>query len=265
MDEDQFAPCIDTTSHQTDKKVVSVPPASNLSLLMQSYQTLGYAINKQSISLHAINTFFSQFCDFIFSQGGGKYTSAFDANLCDYWTNNRAFQSFIYDEIRKTPYLKEFVFNCGILDSVSKMYPKGCYLLEKIILRIDQPLEMSELAVWHQDFYYVKGNPEVLTVWIPLQDVNYLNGCLSVMPRSNHLGPVAHTLSCLAKKHIPENIYDNEIRYAEMKVGDSLFFHSLLLHSGNMNMSTKTRYSIQIRFSPVGLTLPPNMGDAYLI
>jgi ectoine hydroxylase-related dioxygenase (phytanoyl-CoA dioxygenase family) len=76
-------------------------------------------------------------------------------------------------------------------------------LLEKIPFRIDCPMVMRELAVWHQDIHYVKGSPETVTAWIPLFDASFKEGCLLIMPESHKLGPVAHDVPVLGKKFFP--------------------------------------------------------------
>lgn len=231
----------------------------------QDFTTKGYTILSQAISKKAINQLLNSFCHFIYTENGNQHASAFDEDLCQYLAKNRTFQAIIYNKIRTTPYLKKFLSDCGILSIIKKSFSTDFYLLEKIIFRIDLPLETSELAVWHQDFHYVRGNTEVMTAWIPLQDVSYINGCLSIMPGSHSKGYVAHTTNILIKKFIPENIYHYPMQYVEMKQGDCLLFHSLLLHSGNLNLSNKIRYSIQARFSPIGKPLPPDMGKAILL
>lgn len=233
--------------------------------LLKTYKNSGFYLAKQSVNQQAVQTLLDAFCHLASQEKGLEFSSAFDERLCTQLSEDRKFQSYIYDKIRTLSYLKDFVATCGILNHVKALHPEGSYLLEKIVFRIDQPMETSELAVWHQDFYYVKGNTEVITAWIPLQDVTYFNGCLAVMPRTHLLGAVPHVKSLLKKKSVPENIYNNEMRYVEMKQGDCLFFHALLLHTGNLNLSTKTRYSVQLRFSPVGYELPPEMGQAFLI
>ena len=61
----------------------------------------------------------------------------------------------------------------------------------KIPLRFDLPGVSRELAIWHQDYWYVKGNVDVVTAWVPMQDTPYELGCVMVMPGSHKLGPHA--------------------------------------------------------------------------
>jgi hypothetical protein len=54
-----------------------------------------------------------------------------------------------------------------------------------------KPARTGASTPWHQDeaFYPFKGGSNVLTFWMPLQDVDSRNGCLNFIPGSN-LGPL---------------------------------------------------------------------------
>jgi ectoine hydroxylase-related dioxygenase (phytanoyl-CoA dioxygenase family) len=133
-------------------------------------------------------------------------------------------------------------------------------LLQKIVLRIDLPLVTRELAVWHQDHFYVKGNRRIVTAWIPLQDTSYREGCLMVMPGSHELGYLPHTNEALGKRHYPTGIFERPVRYVEMRRGDALMFHALMLHSSSVNLSEHARLSIQARYTLLGEPTDPGMG-----
>jgi ectoine hydroxylase-related dioxygenase (phytanoyl-CoA dioxygenase family) len=126
------------------------------------------------------------------------------------------------------------------------------------------PLWTKELALWHQDHFYVRGNTEIVTAWIPFQDTDYFNGCLSIMPGSHKLGVVPHDVR-VGKKSVPSTIYDREIRLVEMRKGDVLLFNALLLHSGSLNVSSSIRYSLQPRYSPAGRPVDPGMGEVEVL
>jgi ectoine hydroxylase-related dioxygenase (phytanoyl-CoA dioxygenase family) len=98
-----------------------------------------------------------------------------------------------------------------------------------------------------------------------MQDTEYIHGCLSVMPKSHTLGPISHGQKVIEKRDLPSAIYDREVRYVEMKKGDLLLFHSCLLHSSSLNLSTVTRYSIQARYSPSHLPTDTGMGSIILL
>ncbi|XP_064616424.1 L-proline trans-4-hydroxylase-like [Liolophura sinensis] len=92
--------------------------------------------------------------------------------------------------------------------------------------------------VWHQDYGYWYKNgclfPDMLTVFIPVDECSKTNGCLQILRGSHKCGRIEHlfvggqTGADLErveqlKKKLP-------LEYVEMKPGDGLYFHSNLLH-----------------------------------
>lgn len=167
----------------------------------------------------------------------------------------------IYDDIRTTPLLRELAMHPSITSKVEEAVAGPVALLSKIVFRIDLPHTTAELAYWHQDQFYVKGDDRTITAWIPLQDTPFERGCLGVMPGSHEGGLLPHDL-VIGKRHVPRAALGREIRLAEMEAGDLLLFHSCLVHSSNLNLSDSIRYSVQARFAPLGADVDPGMGEA---
>ncbi len=113
---------------------------------------------------------------------------------------------------------------------------------------------------WHQDSYYIKTHPDtMLGAWIALEDADEENGCLWVVPGSNH-EPIyppegynsgsVHAVDAFKDLHAVENVshLDDEANTLSQVVtkypppipvplrpGDVLFFHSHLLHRSHPN------------------------------
>lgn len=113
---------------------------------------------------------------------------------------------------------------------------------------------------WHQDAYYIKTHPDTLIgAWIALEDADEDNGCLWVVPGSNHepiypppgenVGSV-HATEAFSDLHSVHNVshLDDEVNTLSqvvanypppisvpMKPGDVLFFHSHLFHRSHPN------------------------------
>lgn len=153
----------------------------------------------------------------------------------------------VYDSVRDHP-LGLAIGRLPALRQAVKSLIDEPVLYNKVPLRIDVPFDNKELAFWHQDHFYVQGNSRELTIWIPLQDTLAHHGALSVMKGSHHEGPVPHSLR-VGKKTLPVGIFDSPINIVEMKRGDALVFSSFLVHSSNLNISDRIRYSIQLRYS----------------
>ena len=169
----------------------------------------------------------------------------------------------IYNEVADLIECVELAKTDNIKFTVQSLLGEKARIYGKIPLRIDVPLETKELAVWHQDDFYVQGAPNELTAWIPLQDTPMHMGALSVMKKSHQTGKLAHKFKW-GKKSMPVGVYDLPVNIIEMKRGDVLLFNSFLLHTSNINFSNLIRYSIQIRFTSEDLGKPSRiMGKLY--
>lgn len=201
----------------------------------------------------------------------GKVVGAFTevANIPTDWDSfetvtylkNQKRQTSAYDVFQGHETLLELAAKPQIINLIRNILGVNeVDLLEKMPFRIDVPEDMSQLAVWHQDHFYVGGDPRTITAWIPFQDVPFQLGCLSVMPGSHKQGPIEHDNIVLAKRHFPGKIFDQEVRMVEVSKGDVVFFDGCLLHSGGMNLGNRVRYSMQPRYVARSKTSASHMG-----
>jgi ectoine hydroxylase-related dioxygenase (phytanoyl-CoA dioxygenase family) len=133
-------------------------------------------------------------------------------------------------------------------------------LYEKSPLRVDVPFDLREMTLWHQDFYYVKGSVDVVTFYMPLNDLDYLGGALSICPGSHKLGPLPHDLKW-GKKSYPSYAGSLASMCCELAAGSALVFNSLLLHQTNPNYSELVNFNIQYRVSDKQYLHNPQMGN----
>jgi phytanoyl-CoA hydroxylase len=234
-----------------------VQPIDNL---VESYAQDGFVLARAVIPAGHLQTLESQFLGLVQAKGGRAFPAIDDPSLAAYLAEDRELERTLYDDIRRYPWLAEFSMHEAIAAHVRSFLGPEIGLLEKIPFRIDIPNVTRELAVWHQDFFYVKGNSSTVTAWIPLQDTPYERGCLMVMPGSHRLGALPHDGSALGKRHYPTGVFQREIRYVEMRRGDVLFFNALMLHSSSVNISDRLRCSVQARFSRMSDPVDPSMG-----
>lgn len=105
---------------------------------------------------------------------------------------------------------------------------------------------------WHQDYgYWYRDGflyPDMLSVLTAITPATRQNGCLQVIRGSHRMGRVEHGFAgeqvgadlervTEAQKHL-------ELVYVEMMPGDTLFFHSNLLHRSDSNRSDYARWSL---------------------
>ena len=113
-----------------------------------------------------------------------------------------------------------------------------------------QPMQVP----WHQDQGVTREEAdasEILTVWIPLVDVDTTNGCLQVLPGINKLGLLRHERD--GGTHIePSSMPAVEPHDCVMGRGDLLMMSAYTPHHGHQNRSDRVRWSIDLRFQKTG-------------
>lgn len=226
------------------------------------YQDFGYLLVRETVSHNGIDQLLDHFLTRINEMTGLKFEDAHSIEVSAYLKDHKEVQGRVYKEIRRSSLLAQFSQLPGIVEPVRRLLGPDIALMRKIPFRIDVPLDTAEYAVWHQDHYYVRGNLDIITAWVPMQNTTYLNGCLAVMPGSQKLGPLEHDMVVLGKRHYPSAIFDRKVKYVEMRKGDMLLFHSCLLHSSSLNLSSAIRFSVQPRFTRVTQPIDPGMGGS---
>ena len=228
--------------------------------LQASYEEHGYALVRGAIAGETIDALMANYLALVNQLSGRHFEDPHSAELVAFFNDHPDVESQVYTAIRDTPWLVDFARQPAIVQRVKQVLGDACGLFSKAPFRIDMPMWTKELALWHQDYFYVRGNSDIVTAWIPFQPTTYFNGCLSVMPGSHKSGVVPHDVA-IGKKRVPSGIFGNEIRMVEMNKGDLLLFNALLLHSGNLNLSSGIRYSLQPRYTSLNGEVDPNMGS----
>lgn len=105
---------------------------------------------------------------------------------------------------------------------------------------------------WHQDYgYWYRDGflfPQMLSVLTALTPSTKENGCLQVIKGSHKMGRIEHGFAGeqvgADLERVEEALKQMELVYVEMNPGDTLFFHSNLLHRSDSNRSESARWSL---------------------
>lgn len=105
---------------------------------------------------------------------------------------------------------------------------------------------------WHQDYGYWYHNgclyPLLASAMIAVDRATRANGCLQVLAGSHHIGRIEHgktgEQTGADMEHVEAALARHELAYVEMEAGDTLFFHSNLLHRSDQNRSDEPRWSL---------------------
>lgn len=123
-------------------------------------------------------------------------------------------------------------------------------------VRIDLPEEERFLLPIHQDFPYIQGSLNGVTLWLPLFDTELEQGPPSwikgshkwgVLPvrEENSPGSGAKSFSIANADEIAER---HQFESASVKAGQALLFSTLLVHRSELNTTDRPRLNLQIRF-----------------
>jgi ectoine hydroxylase-related dioxygenase (phytanoyl-CoA dioxygenase family) len=106
---------------------------------------------------------------------------------------------------------------------------------------------------WHQDYGYWYKNQfifpdQLMSVMVALTPANKENGCLQVIKGSHKMGRVNHGFAGeqvgADMEMVNHSLKTMELVYCELEAGDTLFFHSNLLHRSEANLSEQPRWSL---------------------
>ena len=105
---------------------------------------------------------------------------------------------------------------------------------------------------WHQDYGYWYQNgvlsPNLCSVMVAVDKATVENGCLQVLKGSHKLGRVNHILSGdqagADLERVEEAKKRLELVHVTLDPGDTLFFHSNLLHCSAANNSNHSRWAL---------------------
>jgi len=119
-----------------------------------------------------------------------------------------------------------------------------------------KPASGGGVNMWHQDSPYwgiLIPKDQQVTAWVALDDVDVDNGCMKMVPRSQHWGNAIDYLHTLKEFDEMEGIHEFqgnkvEVKACPVRKGEVHFHHSLTWHGSGKNMSGRPRRAIALHF-----------------
>ena len=148
--------------------------------------------------------------------------------------------------------LYQFVRHPGLLELMTAILGPEVAWTGSFAVRVKLPESEVTAFPWHQDTQYY-GNPtqhlHVISVWIPLVDVDERNGCLHLVPGSHRWGLLGGARD---SERVVRMFEDVEQRgtpaVLPMRRGDVLAFSNLTCHASTVNTTNQMRWSIDLRY-----------------
>jgi ectoine hydroxylase-related dioxygenase (phytanoyl-CoA dioxygenase family) len=134
------------------------------------------------------------------------------------------------------------------------------------------PKVAAGIVPWHQDkSYWPDANAApVITVWIPLVDATFENGCLHVIPRTHRRRMLHHhseTYTGTGYTELDDQFVKShhaEVIPIPLEAGGALLFNDRFIHSSTANLSNHVRWSVDLRYQPVEQDPMPAYGAGFL-
>ena len=170
---------------------------------------------------------------------------------------DRAKVGKLYKVSRRFPAARQFACHPWFVEFAKEMM--GTTLVSCctfVNLRIDLPEEERFLLPVHQDFPYIQGSLNGITIWVPLFDTYADQGPPAWIPGSHKWGVLkvveqasqgsgAKSFSILNGDSIVAN---HKFESPEVMAGQALLFSTLLVHRSELNTTRLPRLNLQIRF-----------------
>ena len=155
--------------------------------------------------------------------------------------------SFVWKEIRETAYRKWLLGFGSALIGLELSFWYDQFLAK--------PPGRSVPTYWHQDEAYWGRNldDKGITGWIPLQDVDAVNGCMQFIDRGHLEGVLPHHLvEGMQSDLITCEVDESRRIVCPIKRGDVTFHHSKTPHMTNANTSSGWRKAVTNHMQQVG-------------
>lgn len=115
---------------------------------------------------------------------------------------------------------------------------------------------VAEAQGWHQDLSVLKEDADytdLITVWVAITDASEEMGCLKVVPESHRRDLLPHCPVDLLGPVISDEYIPADLALPlPVRAGAIILLHRRTIHGSLLNLSEKLRWSLDLRYQPVG-------------
>jgi ectoine hydroxylase-related dioxygenase (phytanoyl-CoA dioxygenase family) len=114
-----------------------------------------------------------------------------------------------------------------------------------------KPPKHGSRVLWHQDNgYWQLDPPNVVTMWLALDDADDTNGCMRMIPGSHLKGLLSHVQSSEREELRGLEVDESQAVSVHVPAGHAMMHHCLTLHGTQGNYSDRPRRAIAITYIP---------------
>ncbi len=150
---------------------------------------------------------------------------------------------------------RKLLYHEPLLDIVESLIGPDIQLFHDQALY--KPAHHGGEVYWHQDNgYWQCTPPDLVSIWIALDDADEANGCMNVIPGSYLAGLASHGRAKSEGAEVPALLQvDADAERAvsvPVEAGCAMVHHCMTLHQTNRNRSHRDRRAMAIHYMPVG-------------
>ena len=150
---------------------------------------------------------------------------------------------------------KKLLYHKPMLDIVESLIGENIQLFHDQALY--KPAYHGGEVFWHQDnAYWQCQPPNLVSIWLALDDADEENGCMNVIPGSYLEGLSSHGRAESEKGKLPALLQvDADVDRSvavPVRAGHVMVHHCMTLHQTNRNHSSRDRRALAIHYMPTG-------------
>ena len=150
---------------------------------------------------------------------------------------------------------RELLYHSPLLDIAESLIGPNIQLFHDQALY--KPAYHGGEVHWHQDNGYWRCTPpNLVSIWMALDDADEENGCMNVIPGSHLEGLAAHDRATSEKGALPALLaVEADVNRAvavPVKAGHAMVHHCMTLHQTNPNPTPRERRAMVIHYMPAG-------------
>lgn len=159
----------------------------------------------------------------------------------------------LYQELLKLEDFHALAHDPALLSVFDALFCETTLVHPRNIARIIFPQSVKYTTPSHQDYVHIQGTPNTWTAWTPLGDCPEELGGLALLPGSHKQGIYpTHSAYGAGGLGIDTNGLGFEWHSHDFRLGDTVVFHSHLVHKGLPNLTPdRLRLSVDYRYQPV--------------